>query len=58
MKEISTEKKKKKLISFDFDDTLCAELTGVPNHAIIEMVHKHFADGHDIYIVTARDERH
>lgn len=48
----------RKRISFDFDDTLCGEKTGIPNHIMIEILHKHFADGHDIYIVTARDERH
>ena len=47
-----------KKCSFDFDDTLCGEKTGIPNPVMIELLHKHFSDGCDIYIVTARDERH
>ena len=47
-----------KKISFDFDDTLCGETTGIACSAMIELLHKHHKNGDTIYIVTARDERH
>ena len=34
-----------KKCSFDFDDTLCGEKTGIPNPVMIELLHKHCAPG-------------
>lgn len=50
--------KLQKIISFDFDDTLCMEKDGSPNHAMIELVHKYAAEGFKCYIVTARNKAH
>lgn len=48
----------KKIISFDFDDTLCMEEDGSPNQDIIDLVHKYNAEGYKCYVVTARDRKH
>ncbi len=45
-----------KIISFDFDDTLCTD--GKANKGIISRVFKHHADGDECIIVTARDPDH
>lgn len=48
----------KPIVSFDFDDTLCMEDDGSPNHVMLEIVRKHAAEGCKCYIVTAREKSH
>lgn len=48
----------KPIICFDFDDTLCMEDDGSPNHVMLEIVRKHAAEGCKCYIVTAREKAH
>lgn len=47
-----------KIVSFDFDDTLCWESDGTPNDKMLAVVRQHAADGHKCYIVTARHRSH
>jgi acid phosphatase class B len=47
----------KPIVTFDFDDTLCME-DGTPNFAMMNLVHKHAAEGCKCYIVTARNKAH
>lgn len=49
--------KLRKIVSFDFDDTLCMA-DGTPNHRMIEVVWQHHEAGDKCYIVTARDRTH
>jgi len=49
--------KLQKIISFDFDDTLCME-DGTPNLVMMGLVHKYAAEGFKCYIVTARNKAH
>ena len=49
--------KLQKIVSFDFDDTLCMQ-DGTPNLAMIELVHKYASENYKCYIVTARDKSH
>lgn len=46
-----------KIVSFDFDDTLCME-DGTPNFTMIKMVKKYHQEGYKCYIVTARNKKH
>lgn len=48
---------KKRIITFDFDNTLCNQ-DGTPNHAMLDVVRKHAAEGCKCYIVTARNKAH
>ena len=45
-----------KIISFDFDDTLCVD--GKPNKSIVDKVINHHRNGDKCIIVTARDPNH
>jgi hypothetical protein len=49
--------RKQKVVSFDFDDTLCME-DGSPNHPMLDLVRKHAEEGCKCYIVTARNRDH
>lgn len=49
--------KKTKIVSFDFDDTLCME-DGTPNKTMIELVKKYYSEGFKCIIVTARNIKH
>ena len=50
--------KLQKIMSFDFDDTLCMEKDGSPNPVMVGLVHKYAAEGFKCYIVTARNKAH
>lgn len=45
-----------KIISFDFDDTLC--VNGLPNKEIIQKLFSHYNAGDECIVVTARDRNH
>lgn len=49
--------KKNKIVSFDFDDTLCME-DGTPNVTMIELVKSYYLKGFKCIIVTARNKKH
>lgn len=46
-----------KIISFDFDDTLCMEADGSANLLMIELVRKYTEQGFKCHIVTARNKK-
>lgn len=47
----------KKVVTFDFDNTLCME-DGTPNVPMMDLVRKHAAEGYKCYIVTSRNKSH
>jgi hypothetical protein len=47
----------KKVVSFDFDDTLCMA-DGSPNAKMMDLVRKYAQEGFKCYIVTARNKQH
>lgn len=47
----------KKIIAFDFDDTLC-KTDGTPNEPMLEILRNHANLGHKCYIVTSRNREH
>lgn len=47
----------KKIISFDFDNTLCMD-DGTPNIRMMDLVRKHATEGFKCYIVTSRNRQH
>jgi len=49
--------RRQKIISFDFDNTLCRE-DGTPNEKVLELVRKYAEEGCKCYIVTARTRHH
>lgn len=49
--------KLQKIVSFDFDDTLCLH-DGSPNHPMLDLVRKYASEGCKCYVVTARNKSH
>lgn len=49
--------KLKKIVSFDFDDTLCME-DGTVNYSMLNLVREYAKNGYRCYIVTARNKKH
>lgn len=49
--------RKQRIVTFDFDDTLCFK-DGTPNHAMLDVVRQHAEEGCKCYIVTARNKSH
>lgn len=48
----------KKIISVDFDNTLCMREDNAPNLPMLDLVRKYASEGYKCYVVTARDRKH